>query len=247
MFAALDESITEARLALAQKIYTVLWIILTIPLAVYFIMDEAWLNTIYQLLANYCASALILFSTILFQFQAFYLAYVIFSSKKNKKDPNVVKSITSTVLINLAMVLLDWIALGVQFYQLIALNDRKFFWWATLCLQFSTAIAALHGSLSIFIFLQFKKLAFVGTAVGAKLKKKSMGGTAVGAKLKKKSLGGTFNLKIMHKSKLQQGPSSPIEISPIEILPTASSPPELLSADISPTEISPSPTRVLTT
>jgi hypothetical protein len=238
MFAALDQSITEARLALAQKIYTVLWIILTVPLAVYFIMDEAWYNTYLHLLASYCALALILFSAIFFQFQAFYLAYVIYSSKKNKKDPNVVKSITSTVHINLTMVLLDWIALGIQFYSLIVhIDESKFYWWTTLCLQFSTAIAALHGSLSIFIFLQFKKLAFAGTAVGAKLKKKKIG----------KSLGGTFNLKIMHKSKPQQGPSSPIEISPIEISPIEISPIEILSADISPTEISPSPTRVLTT
>jgi hypothetical protein len=128
MFAALDESITEARLALAQKIYAVLWIILTIPLAVYFIMDKAWHDTIYASLANYCASALVLFSVIFFQFQAFYLVYVIYSSKRNKKDSNVVKYITSTVLINLATALLDWIALGVQFYQLSAFSDKNFFW-----------------------------------------------------------------------------------------------------------------------
>jgi hypothetical protein len=206
MFASLDESITEARLALAQKIYAVLWIILTIPIAVYFIMDEAWYNTIYASLAYCCALALVLFSIIFFQFQAFYLAFVIYSSKKNKKDPNVIKSITSTVQINLAMALLDWIALGVQFYQMFALNDIKFIWWATLCLQFSTAITALHGSLSIFIFLQFKKLAFVGTAVGAKLKKKGPRGA--------------LNLKIMDKSKPQQGPSLPTEILPTEISPT---------------------------
>jgi hypothetical protein len=174
MFAALDQSITEARLALAQKIYAVLWIILTIPLTVYFIMDEAWYNTYLHLLASYCASALILFSTIFFQFQAFFLAYVIYSSKKNKKDPKVIKSITSTVLINLAMTLLDWIALGVQFYQLIALNDWNF-WWTTLFLQFSTAIAALHGSLSIFIFLQFKKLTFAGTPADSKWESESLG------------------------------------------------------------------------
>jgi len=177
MFAALDQSITEARLALAQKIYAVLWIILTIPLTVYFIMDEAWYNTYLHLLASYCASALILFSTIFFQFQAFYLAYVIYSSKKNKKDPNVVKSITSTVLINLSMVLLDWIALGIQFYQLIAalLDYTKFYWWTILCLQFSTAIAALHGSLSIYIFLQFKKLTFAGTPADSNWEPESLG------------------------------------------------------------------------
>jgi hypothetical protein len=175
MFAALDESITEARLALAQKIYAVLWIILTIPLAAYFIMDETWLDTIYASLANYGGSALILLSIIFFQFQAFYLAYVIYSSKKNKKDPNVVKSITSTVKINLAMALLDWIALGVRFFQIIALSDAENYWWSILCLQFSTAIAALHGSLSIYIFLQFKKLTFAGTPADSNWEPESLG------------------------------------------------------------------------
>jgi hypothetical protein len=175
MFAALDESITEARLALAQKIYTVLWVILTFPLAVYFIMDKAWHRTIYEYLANSCVTALVLFSVIFFQFQAFYLAYVIYSSKKNKKDPNVIKSITSTVQINLATALLDWIALGVQFYQLIALNDTKFELWTTLCLQFTAALTALHGSLSIYIFLQFKKLTFAGTPADSKWEPVSLG------------------------------------------------------------------------
>jgi hypothetical protein len=238
MFAALDEFITEARLALAQKIYAVLWVILTIPLAVFYIMvimDEAWYDTIYSSISHYCTSTLILFSTIFFQFQAFYLAYVIYSSKKNKKDPNVIKSITSTVLINLAIALLDWIALGVQFYQLFAFDDTKFVYWVDLCLQFSTAIVALHGSLSIYIFLQFKKLTFAGTAVGAKLKKKGPRGA--------------FNLKVMDKSKPQQGLSSPTEILPTEISPTEISPTENLPTEnlptkILPTEISPSPTQI---
>jgi hypothetical protein len=175
MFASLDESITEARLALAQKIYAVLWIILTIPIAVYFIMDEAWYNTIYASLAYCCALALVLFSIIFFQFQAFYLAFVIYSSKKNKKDPNVIKSITSTVLTNLATALLDWIALGVQLFQLIAFDEDENYLWAILCLQFSTAIAALHGSLSIYIFLQFKKLTFAGTPADSNWEPESLG------------------------------------------------------------------------
>jgi hypothetical protein len=154
---------------------------------------------------------------------------VIYSSKKNKKDPNVIKSITSTVLINLAMVLLDWIALGVQFYQMtVFTGSNRVIWWTLICLQFSTAIAALHGSLSIFIFLQFKKLAFVGTAVGAKLKKKG--------------LRGAFNINIKDKSNPQQVPSSPTEIIPTEILPT-----EIAPTEITPTEILPSPTGGLPT
>ncbi len=185
-------------------------------------MDEAWYTTIYASLANYCASALILFSVMFFQFQAFYLTYVIYSRKKNKKHPNVIRSITSTVQINLSTALLDWIALGVQFYNLIFIVDSNWVvWWPLICMQFITAIAALHGSLSIYIFLQFKKLAFVGTAVGVKLKHKG--------------LRGAFNIKIMDKSKPQQVPSSPTEIIPTEILPT----------EIAPTEILPSPTEVL--
>jgi hypothetical protein len=172
MFAVLDASITKARLALAQKIYAVIWVILTIPLVAYFIMDSAWYKTIYHSLANYSGSALVLFSVIFFQFQAFYLTFVIYSTKKNKADVNVVKSITRAVLINLAIALLDWFGMGVQFYQLFALNDKKFYWWEKLCQQFSAALAALHGSLSIYIFLQFKKLTFAGTALGA-MKKES--------------------------------------------------------------------------
>jgi hypothetical protein len=172
MFAALDESITEARLALAQNIYAVLWVILTIPLAFFFIMDS-WYDTFYASVADYCASALVLVSIIFSQFQAFYLAYVIYSSKKNKKDSNVIKSITSTVLTNLATALLDWIALGVQLFQLIAFDEDENYLWAILCLQFSTAIAALHGSLSIYIFLQFKKLTFAGTPADSKWEQES--------------------------------------------------------------------------
>ncbi len=159
---------------MAQKIYAVLWVILSIPLVVYFIVDSAWDFTIYHFLANYGGSALCFLSVIFFQFQAFYLTYVIYSTKKNKADVNVVKSITRAVLINLAIALLDWIAAGVQFYQLFALVDTEDYWWAKLCQQFITVISALHGSLSIYVFLQFKKLTFAGTAVGAKLKKKGL-------------------------------------------------------------------------
>ncbi len=216
MFAVLDESITESRLALVQKIYAVLWVILSFPLVAYFIMDSAWYKTIYHSLANYSGSALILFSVIFFQFQAFYLTCVIYSTKKNKADVNVVKSITRAVLINLAKALLDWIAAGVQFYQLFALSDKKFYWWEKLCQQFTAALAALHGSLSIYVFLQFKKLTFAGTAVGAKLKKKGR-----------------------DKCKQQHGPISPPELSPPEILPTEILPTEISPTKIIPAEISP--------
>jgi hypothetical protein len=214
MFAVLDESITEARLALAQKIYAVLWVILSIPLVVYFFVDSTWYNTNYHFLANFCGSALVLLSVIFFQFQAFYLTYVIYSTKKNKANVNVVKSITRAVLINLAIALLDWIALGVQFYQLFALDLKENYWLSMLCQQFATAIAALHGSLSIYVFIQFKKLTFAGTAVGARLKKKGLLG----------SLG-----MLKNKYKQQHGPISPPEILPTEIFPT----------EIFPTEISP--------
>ena len=178
MFASLDESITEARLALAQKIFAVLWVILTIPPVVYFIMDSAWYDTIYASLATYSGTAMILLSTIFFQFQAFYLAYVIYSTKKNKTDINVIKSITRTVLLNLATAFLDWIALGVQFYELIAVGEKKNYWWTLICRQFASAIAALHGSLSIYIFLQFKNLTFAGTTAGANLKQKGLRGNS---------------------------------------------------------------------
>ena len=224
MFAVLDESITEARLALAQKIYAVLWFILSIPLVVYFIVDSAWDFTIYDSLANYGGSALALLSVIFVQFQAFYLTYVIYSTKKNKADVNVVNSNTRAVLINLAIASLDWIAGGVQFYQLIALDNTKTYWWARLCQQFASAIAALHGSLSIYVFLQFKKLTFAGTAVGAKLKKKGL----------RVSLG-----MLKNKCKQQHGPISPPELSPTEILPTELLPTEILPTELSPTEILP--------
>jgi hypothetical protein len=139
---------------------------------------------------------------------------VIYSTKKNKADVNVVKSIIRAVLINLAIALLDWIALGVQFYEIIALGEKKNYWWTLLCRQFASAFAALHGSLSIYVFLQFKKLTFAGTAVGARLKKKGLLG----------SLG-----MLKNKCKQQHGPISPPELSPPEILPT----------EILPTEISP--------
>jgi hypothetical protein len=154
---------------LAQKIYAVLWVILSIPFVVYFIVDSAWAFTIYASLTNYGGSALCFLSVIFVQFQAFYLIFVIYSTKKNKADVNVVKSITRAVLLNVAIALLDWIAAGVQFYQLFALDNTKTNWWILLCRQFATTIAALHGSLSIYVFLQFKKLTFAGTAVGARL------------------------------------------------------------------------------
>ena len=177
-------------------------------------MDSAWDFTIYHFLANYGGSALCFLSVIFVQFQAFYLTFVIYSTKKNKADVNVVKSITRAVLLNVAIALLDWIAAGVQFYQLFALDNTKNYWWAKLCQQFITVISALHGSLSIYVFLQFKKLTFAGTAVGARLKKKGLLG----------SLG-----MLKNKCKQQHGP-----ISPPEILPT-----EILSTEILPTEISP--------
>jgi hypothetical protein len=209
---------------LAQKIYAVLWVILSIPLVVYFIVDSAWEFTIYHFLANYGGSALCFLSVIFVQFQAFYLTFVIYSTKKNKANVNVVKSITSTVLINLAIALLDWIALGALFYQLFALGEKKNYWWSMLCRHFSSAIAALHGSLSIYVFLQFKKLTFAGTAVGARLKKKGLLG----------SLG-----MLKNKYKQQHGPISPPEILPTEILSTEILPTEILSTEILPTEISP--------
>jgi hypothetical protein len=187
-------------------------------------VDSTWFDTNYHFLANYGGSALVLLSVIFFQFQAFYLTYVIYSTKKNKADVNVVKSITRAVLINLAIALLDWIALGVQFYQLFALVDAKNYWWAELCQQFATAIAALHGSLSIYVFLQFKKLTFAGTAVGARLKKKGL----------RVSLG-----LLKDKCNPQHGPISPPELSPTEILPTEILPTEISPTEILPTEISP--------
>lgn len=139
----------------------------------FLIVQDPLLGTI----SNICALAVVIIGVVLDETQAIYLAYAIFSKKKNKYHISVLTALQYTIVANCVLILLDWVGITLELYQIIYLHapkDPLSLNVAREMQQISVAIGSMHFSISVYIFYRMKKLTFSGTKTERKVKQKQI-------------------------------------------------------------------------
>ncbi|KAJ3303915.1 hypothetical protein HDV03_003388 [Kappamyces sp. JEL0829] len=163
MFSSLDERITDRKLLWAKRILFLLYAVLMLPMLVYFVVDKAPYSGPLYLVSNWCGMFMCLVSITFGQIQAFYLSWLIYQKKKTKSDSRVFHQMAVTVVVNFCLAMIDWLALGIQGFQLAKFNTEELYWQGCLCQQAATVLAAIHSIVVVYVFIELKKLTFAGT------------------------------------------------------------------------------------
>ncbi|KAJ3273853.1 hypothetical protein HDV01_003831 [Terramyces sp. JEL0728] len=105
---------------------------------------------------------LALFSAFYDNAQCIYLAFLIFNSKRNKQD--IQSRVVSTVMLNISILLLDWIGLAIYIYTCVA-EPPETLYLATQC------FVGIHLSSMALVLASLKELTFFGWSVDSKSEK----------------------------------------------------------------------------
>ncbi|KAI8914503.1 hypothetical protein EDD86DRAFT_259890 [Gorgonomyces haynaldii] len=148
LFSSLDQRITSKRLWLAVYICTGLCVLLNGPMLYCFVADERLVRG-FAKIANYASTVYLLLVIIVDNGIAGYLLYLVYT---NLSKVRIAKALKSSVLKNASIMIMDWIAIIVFFYQLVTrLYTRPI-------QQLCVGLSGIHCACVYFIYLGLEKI-----------------------------------------------------------------------------------------
>ncbi|KAJ3321666.1 hypothetical protein HDV06_003959 [Boothiomyces sp. JEL0866] len=157
-YSILNENITRKKIQIAKVIFVFYAVFCSIGLVLQTPatnIDDV--SPAIQLYAEFGMLALVVPSVIYDNLQALYLAKLVFDFRSSKNPNEIVyKTFLKAINLNLIVVLMDWIGIGIYGYNIIYCPAESLY-------LVSQSVVCMHSTALVTVFLQLKKLVFVGT------------------------------------------------------------------------------------